>query len=189
MMPEISELQKKRAENIIWSCAESYAFTPDFKAYDKDGIADLYWNCIIGAVRKIACGNLIDHNSGIIVRMPERVLISDARILIQLDKAVRNNKRCPHNACKTPGSASLGRNGILRRCSRHGAFDRHGHLGRCGRRFGSRGCGRRSSYFGRGSYFGSSRRGSHGRCGRRFYAAVLPACGQHQRQCQHQHGN
>ena len=52
MMPEISELQKKRAENIIWSCAESYAFTPDFKAYDKDGIADLYWNCIIGAVRK-----------------------------------------------------------------------------------------------------------------------------------------
>ena len=52
MMPEISELQKKRAENIIWSCAENYAFTPDFKAYDKDGAADLYWNCIIGAVRK-----------------------------------------------------------------------------------------------------------------------------------------
>ena len=52
MTPEITELQKKRAENIIWSCAGNYAFTPDFKAYDQNGIADLYWNCIIGAVRK-----------------------------------------------------------------------------------------------------------------------------------------
>ena len=52
MTPEITELQKKRAENIIWSCAGNYAFTPDFKAYDRDGIADLYWNCIIGTVRK-----------------------------------------------------------------------------------------------------------------------------------------
>ena len=51
-MPEISELQKKRAENIIWSCAGCYTFTPDFKAYDRNGVADLYWNCIIGAVRK-----------------------------------------------------------------------------------------------------------------------------------------
>ena len=52
MTPEITELQKKRAENIIWSCAGNYSFSPDFKAYDRDGIADLYWNCIIGAVRK-----------------------------------------------------------------------------------------------------------------------------------------
>ena len=52
MIPEITELQKKRAENIIWSCAGNYSFSPDFKAYDRDGIADLYWNCIIGAVRK-----------------------------------------------------------------------------------------------------------------------------------------
>ena len=52
MIPEITELQKKRAENIIWSCAGNYSFNPDFKAYDRDGIADLYWNCIIGAVRK-----------------------------------------------------------------------------------------------------------------------------------------
>ena len=51
-MTEITELQKRRAENIIWNCAGSYEFTPDFKAYDKDGLADLYWNCIIGAVRK-----------------------------------------------------------------------------------------------------------------------------------------
>lgn len=51
-MAEISELQKKRAENLIWTCAEDYTFTPDFKAYDSDGLADLYWNCIIGAVRR-----------------------------------------------------------------------------------------------------------------------------------------
>ena len=51
-MIEISELQKKRAENLIWSCADSYSFTPDFKAYDSSGQADVYWNCIIGAVRK-----------------------------------------------------------------------------------------------------------------------------------------
>ncbi len=52
MIPEITELQKKRAENIIWSCAGNYSFRPDFKAYDRNGVADLYWNCIIGAVRK-----------------------------------------------------------------------------------------------------------------------------------------
>ena len=52
MLTDISEFQKKRAENIIWNCARSYEFTPDFKAYDENGIADLYWNCIIGAVRR-----------------------------------------------------------------------------------------------------------------------------------------
>lgn len=51
-MTEITELQRKRAENIIWSCAGNYAFTPDFKAYDKAGKADIYWNVIIGAARK-----------------------------------------------------------------------------------------------------------------------------------------
>ncbi len=51
-MTEIPELQKKRAENMIWNCADDYSFTPDFKAYDSKGYADLYWNCIIGAVRR-----------------------------------------------------------------------------------------------------------------------------------------
>lgn len=51
-MNEISELQSKRAVNLIWNCAGSYDFTPDFKAYDSQGQADLYWNCIIGAVRR-----------------------------------------------------------------------------------------------------------------------------------------
>lgn len=51
-MDEISELQKKRAVNIIWSAAKDHSFSPDFKAYDGEGQADLYWNCIIGAVRR-----------------------------------------------------------------------------------------------------------------------------------------
>ncbi len=51
-MEELSKFQLKRAENIIWNCAGDYDFTPDFKAFDKDGRAELYWNCIIGAARK-----------------------------------------------------------------------------------------------------------------------------------------
>ena len=52
MIPEITDLQKRRAENLIWNCAGSYNFKPDFKAYDKNGQADRYWNCIIGSVRR-----------------------------------------------------------------------------------------------------------------------------------------
>lgn len=51
-MIEINELQRKRAANIVWNCAGSYDFRPDFRAYDADGQADLYWNCIFGAARK-----------------------------------------------------------------------------------------------------------------------------------------
>ena len=51
-MNEVSELQKRRAENIIWNAAKNHSFTPDFKAYDVDGKADLYWNTVIGAVRR-----------------------------------------------------------------------------------------------------------------------------------------
>ncbi|MBR0208269.1 MAG: hypothetical protein IJQ43_05185 [Oscillospiraceae bacterium] len=48
----ISELQKRRADNIIWNCAKDYSFTPDFMAYDGDGKADLYWNFIYGCARR-----------------------------------------------------------------------------------------------------------------------------------------
>lgn len=51
-MVTISELQKKRALNIVWNCTGRYDFTPDFKAYDSEGRADLYWNCILGAARR-----------------------------------------------------------------------------------------------------------------------------------------
>ena len=39
-------------QNLIWNAAGDYHFEPDFKAYDDEGRADLYWNSIIGAVRK-----------------------------------------------------------------------------------------------------------------------------------------
>ncbi len=51
-MDEISELQKRRAINMIWNAARDYSFSPDFKAFDKEGRAELYWNCIIGALRR-----------------------------------------------------------------------------------------------------------------------------------------
>ena len=51
-MEKISELQMKRAVNIIWTAAKNHDFSPDFKAYDEQGRADIYWNCIIGAVRQ-----------------------------------------------------------------------------------------------------------------------------------------
>ena len=49
---EIQEQEKRRASNLIWNAAQDYDFEPDFKAYDEEGRADLYWNSIIGAVRK-----------------------------------------------------------------------------------------------------------------------------------------
>ena len=47
-----TDLQKRRADNIIWTCADDYSFTPDFKAYDSNGEADIYWNFIFGAARR-----------------------------------------------------------------------------------------------------------------------------------------
>lgn len=49
---EILDSEKRRARNLIWNAAGDYSFEPDFKAYDEEGRADLYWNSIIGAVRK-----------------------------------------------------------------------------------------------------------------------------------------
>ena len=51
-MNEVSELQRRRAVNQIWNAAQDYGFTPDFKAYDARGNAEVYWNSIIGAVRR-----------------------------------------------------------------------------------------------------------------------------------------
>ena len=52
---EILESEQRRARNLIWNTAGDYSFEPDFKAYDAEGRADLYWNSIIGAARRI-CG-------------------------------------------------------------------------------------------------------------------------------------
>ena len=52
MNQNITDLQKRRADNIIWNCAKDYSFAPDFKAYDSNGEVDLYWNIIFGSARK-----------------------------------------------------------------------------------------------------------------------------------------
>ena len=52
MNQNITDLQKRRADNIIWNCAEDYSFAPDFKAYDREGNVDIYWNIIFGAARR-----------------------------------------------------------------------------------------------------------------------------------------
>ena len=52
MIQEISDLQKKRAYNLIWNAAADYSFMPDFKFYTSDGIADVYWNSIFGLAHR-----------------------------------------------------------------------------------------------------------------------------------------
>ena len=52
MNQNITDLQKRRADNIIWNCAKDYSFAPDFKAYDSNGDVDLYWNVIFGSARR-----------------------------------------------------------------------------------------------------------------------------------------
>ena len=52
MDQNITDLQKRRADNIIWNCAKDYSFAPDFKAYDSNGDVDLYWNIIYGSARR-----------------------------------------------------------------------------------------------------------------------------------------
>lgn len=51
-MIEINEFQSRRAANIIWNAAQNHDFIPSFRAYTSEGNADLYWNCIIGAIRR-----------------------------------------------------------------------------------------------------------------------------------------
>ncbi len=48
----ITDLQNRRADNIIWNCAKDYSFAPDFRAYDSDGNVDIYWNIIFGSARR-----------------------------------------------------------------------------------------------------------------------------------------
>ena len=52
MEQTISDLQTRRADNIIWNCTKDYSFAPDFKAYDSKGDVDLYWNVIFGSARR-----------------------------------------------------------------------------------------------------------------------------------------
>ena len=47
-----TDLQKRRADNIIWNGAKDYSFVPDFRAYSSTGEVDLYWNIIFGSARR-----------------------------------------------------------------------------------------------------------------------------------------
>ena len=51
-MLHASEAEERRAKNIIWNAAGDYDFTPDFLSFTPEGAADLYLNCIIGAVHR-----------------------------------------------------------------------------------------------------------------------------------------
>ena len=44
--------ERKRAENLVWTAAGDYAFTPDFLSFTEDGRADLYMNLVIGLAHK-----------------------------------------------------------------------------------------------------------------------------------------
>lgn len=47
-----TEDERKRAENLVWTAAGDYAFTPDFLSFTEDGHADLYMNLVIGLAHK-----------------------------------------------------------------------------------------------------------------------------------------
>ena len=49
---EIQEYEKRRARNQVWTAAEEYEFEPSLKTYDAGGRADLYWNTVVGCVRR-----------------------------------------------------------------------------------------------------------------------------------------
>lgn len=59
-----SDKEERRALNMIWNSAGDYSFHPNVKAFDREGKADPYWNCIIGAVRRhydaLALGRLFE---------------------------------------------------------------------------------------------------------------------------------
>ena len=44
-------LEVRRADHIIWAAAGDYSFAPNFRAFDRSGRADFYWNFILGAAR------------------------------------------------------------------------------------------------------------------------------------------
>lgn len=49
---EQRDREERRASNMIWNAAGDYSFQSEFCAYTPEGDADLYWNGILGAVRK-----------------------------------------------------------------------------------------------------------------------------------------
>lgn len=84
---EIQEQEKRRASNLIWNAAQDYEFEPDFKAFDEEGQADLYWNSIIGAVRKNYDAQIIDKLFSLL-RGSENEVLYEQLIWLGLEHAV-----------------------------------------------------------------------------------------------------
>lgn len=53
-------LEVRRADHIIWAAAGEYNFAPEFRAFDRSGAADFYWNFILGAARRYFDMDLIN---------------------------------------------------------------------------------------------------------------------------------
>ena len=51
-MSKVTEDERKRAENLIWTAAGSYDFSPDFCSFNEDGSANVYMNIVIGLEHK-----------------------------------------------------------------------------------------------------------------------------------------
>ena len=47
---EISGFEKRRAVNLIWNGAHDYGAPADFRVFDEEGRAELYFNSLIGCV-------------------------------------------------------------------------------------------------------------------------------------------
>ncbi len=73
-MPHASEREERRAQNIIWNAAGDYDFTPDFLSFTPEGAADLYLNCIIGAVHRYYDYRPLKELFARIGQMPDAVL-------------------------------------------------------------------------------------------------------------------
>lgn len=65
--------EKQRANNIIWNAAEDYSFNSGFEVYDAGGRADVYWNYIIGAVRKYYDFSLLQEFFSGLLKDPDHV--------------------------------------------------------------------------------------------------------------------
>ena len=52
--------QNKRALNIIWNASDDYSIDSEYKVYDENGEAELYFNYIIGAVHKYCDYSLLN---------------------------------------------------------------------------------------------------------------------------------
>ena len=100
---EIQEQEKRRASNLIWNAAQDYDFEPDFKAFDEEGQADLYWNSIIGAVRKNYGAEPIDKLFSAL-KGSENEVLYEQLIWLGLENAVYQRE-----ASKRPALPSLRR--------------------------------------------------------------------------------